>query len=67
MNDPKQLKDMQLVNTHVASSSKSSSATRALSPASRALSPTTRASSYSKTGGLLKRRGKKLDNTKTRK
>jgi hypothetical protein len=45
-----------------ASSSKSSSATRALSPAARRAS-----SSSSKTGGLRKRRGKNLDNTKTRK
>ena len=60
-----------------ASSSKSSSATRALSPAARrALSPAARrasssasraSSSSSKTGGLRKRRGKNLDNTKTRK
>ena len=52
-----------------ASSSKSSSATRALSPAARrASSSASRASSSSsKTGGLRKRRGKNLDNTKTRK
>ena len=52
-----------------ASSSKSSSATSALSPAARrASSSASRASSSSsKTGGLRKRRGKNLDNTKTRK
>ena len=52
-----------------ASSSKSSSATRALSPAARrASSSASRASSSSsKTGGLRKRRGKNLDNKKTRK
>ena len=45
-----------------AASRASSSATRALSPAARRASL-----SSSKTGGLRKRRGKNLDNTKTRK
>ena len=81
INDRKQLDHMQSVNTLFAatkasssasggaSSSKSSSATRALSPAARrASSSASRASSSSsKTGGLRKRRGKNLDNTKTRK
>ena len=74
INDRKQLDHMQSVNTLFAatkasssasggaSSSKSSSATRALSPAARRAS-----SSSSNTGGLRKRRGKNLDNTKTRK
>ena len=74
--DNMQLDHMQSANTLFAATKASSSASGALSPAARRASSSASGASSSasgasspssKTGGLRKRRGKNLDNTKTRK